>query len=40
MDGTGTGARFGEVAEVYDDARPGYPPEAAAAAPSWTCGPV
>ncbi|MEV4135729.1 methyltransferase domain-containing protein [Dactylosporangium sp. NPDC049742] len=31
----GTGNRFGEVAAVYDDARPGYPPEVSAAIASY-----
>lgn len=35
-----TGRRFGEVAGVYDDARPGYPPELGAAIASYVERPL
>lgn len=37
---TGRGSRFGEVADVYDDARPGYPPQVAASIRSYARGPL
>ncbi|MGI5185264.1 class I SAM-dependent methyltransferase [Dactylosporangium sp. CA-152071] len=36
----GRGNRFGEVAAVYDDARPGYPPEVGAAMASYVERPL
>lgn len=40
MDETVTGRRFGEVADVYDDARPGYPPDLTASIASYVDGPL
>ncbi|MFC4043536.1 class I SAM-dependent methyltransferase [Dactylosporangium siamense] len=40
MSDPGAGSRFGEVADVYDDARPGYPPDLTTAIVSYLDRPL